>query len=234
MKKEIKFKFFGKDCVIDRALTKPEEFKQKLQNLGFKYDYNPLFLNQIHGNEVVVVDTPEKIYQSPFPKADALVTNIKNLPIIVITADCVPLIFYDEIHEIIAVAHAGWKGAKSGIIENTIEKMLSIGAKIENIKIQIGPCIRQKSYEISQEFHSDFVKDDVNNESFFIKGEKSGHFMFDLPQYCISRLEKFGITQIKDEKIDTYSNEEILFSYRRSTHRNEPDCGRNISVIVLN
>ena len=233
MLKGIKFKFFGKNCLIDRALNNTTYFKQKLVDLEFKFDYDPLFLNQIHGNEVVVIDDISKIYQSPFPKADALVTNIKNLPISVITADCVPIIFYDEIKEIIAIAHAGWKGAKSGIIENTIAEMLNLGAKIKNITAIIGPTIKQESYEISQEFFDDFIKTDPKNKAFFITAKKENHFMFDLTLYCVSRLKDLKITQILDQKIDTYKNEKDWFSYRRSNQRSEPDCGRNISVITL-
>ena len=234
MSNVVKFNFLGKNCIIDRSLENLAPFTEQLKNLNFDYQHNPLFLNQIHGNKVVVIDDSKKIYQKPLPKADALVTNIKKLPIAIITADCVPIIFYDEVAEIIAIAHAGWKGAKSNIIENTVQEVLNLGAKIENIKTIIGPCIRQKSYEVSQEFYDDFIKDNQKNMRFFIKSNKECHFLFDLPKYCSNRIANLGINKIKDQEIDTYSNERDWFSYRRSFHKKETDCGRNISCIILN
>ncbi len=229
----MKYHFLGKDCIVDRSLNDQKNFHKKIKELGFNYQYKPLFVNQIHDNKVVVIDDMSKIYQSPLPKADALVTNIKHLPIAVITADCVPIIFCDKDKEIAAIAHAGWKGAKGGIIENTIKEMINIGAQIQNINVKIGPSIRQKSYEVSKGFFDDFLKEDSDNKRFFILSKKENHFMFDLPKYCIFRLENLGIKKIEDKKIDTYENEKTLFSYRRSTHKKEVDCGRNISVIML-
>lgn len=226
--------FLGKNCIIDRSLENLDNFIEKLEVSYPKINLkNPLFLNQIHSDAVVVIDDIAKIHQKHLPKADALVTNLKNLPICVITADCVPIIFFDEINEIIAIAHAGWRGAKAGIIENTIQEMLKLGAKIEHIQAQIGPCIRQDSYEISVEFYDEFTNNNPENAQLFKESSKNEHFMFNLIQYCIKTIHYLGIKSIKDVEVDTYKSEKDFFSYRRSTHKNEKDCGRNISFVFL-
>ena len=146
----IKYHFFGKDCIIDRALTNREDLTQKLDIQGLKANHM-LFVNQIHGAEAVIVDSKEKIYGTQnLPKADAIVTNLPNVAIGIITADCSPILLRDEEKNIIAAVHAGWRGAKLGVIKSTIAAMQSLGA--QNIKAVIGPMIAQQSYEISQEF----------------------------------------------------------------------------------
>lgn len=230
----MKYHFFGKDCIIDRSLNNIDNFQNSIKELGFNSKFTPLFLNQIHSNKVIIIDDLSKIYDGePLPKADAIVTNIKDLPIAVITADCVPIIFYDDTQKIAAIAHAGWRGAKSRIIENVVSCMVEMGCKVSDIKVEIGPCIRQKSYEVSKEFFDEFVSDKKSNEEFFISSNKEGHFMFDLPKYCYSKLENLGLENIKDKEVDTYVNDKTLFSYRRSTHKGEVDSGRNISTIIL-
>lgn len=226
--------FFGKDCPIDNSLNNPEEFQQKLKILGFDFKCRSLFVNQVHGDKVVIVDDITKIYdQEPLPKADAIVTNVKNLPIAVVTADCVPIVFCDDQSKVVAIVHAGWKGAIRGVIENTVNAMISLGANVNNIIAEIGPCIRQPSYEVSKEFFDNFIVDDSRNKEFFTDAKKKGHFMFDLPKYCIAKLKKLEVGKVIDFKIDTYENEEAFCSYRRSTHKKEEDCGRNISTIML-
>ena len=229
---KIKFCFFGKNCVIDRALSNRNDLAQKLANQGFVHDHL-LLLNQIHSNEVVIIDAPEKIYGAQnLPKADALVTNLKNVVIGVVTADCAPILLMDEEKEIIAAIHAGWRGARFGIINSTIAAMKNLGAK--NVKAIIGPMIQQKSYEISQEFFDDFLAEDLDNKKFFLNAEKAGHYWFDLPSYVEKKLRLAGVKKIENQQIDTYENEEKFFSFRRSSKRGEKDCGRNVSVISLN
>lgn len=227
----IKYHFFGKDCIIDRPLANRAELNVALA----KKDMNAqhvLFVNQIHGAEIVVIDTKEKIYgNQDLPKADALVTNLPNIVIAVITADCAPILFCDEEKNVIAATHAGWRGAKLGVIKSTIDAMKKLGAK--NIKAMIGPMIAQKSYEISKEFFDDFLGEDSGNESFFISGAKPDKYLFDLPAYIEKKLRETGIEKIENLKVDTYENEKDFFSFRRSTHQKEKDCGRNVSSIML-
>lgn len=226
--------FFGKECLIDRALTNYSDLNKNLAAQNLISPHPVAFLNQIHSSDIFVIDDKSKIPSSTNrPKADAIVTNLKNLTIGLFTADCAPILFFDETNSVIAAAHSGWQGAFKNITKNTIDAMLKMGAKIGNIQTIIGPTIQQKSYEISQEFYDRFMSEGGNNEKFFINSKRAKHYLFDLPSYIKDQLVGAGIKNIIDEKIDTYSNPEKFFSYRRSTHLGEVDCGRNVSVIQI-
>jgi YfiH family protein len=243
----IKYHFFGKECLINRALTDYSDLEKNLAKQNFVSPHPAILVDQVHSADVIVIDDESKIPQcvftadcrrpalqgSPRPKADAIVTNLKNLIIGLFTADCAPILFFDEKNSVIGAAHAGWQGAFKNITDNTIAKMVEIGAQIENIKVVIGPTIRQKSYEISEEFYDRFVGENSENKKFFIDGKRAGHHLFDLPGYVKEKLQNAGIKNISDDEIDTYANPKILFSYRRSSHLGEADCGRNISVIQI-
>ena len=134
----------------------------------------------------------------------------------------------------IGAAHAGWRGAFSGVLEATVDKMTrEYGANINSIRAAIGPCINKKSYEVSDEFYKNFLKVSEDNERFFKAGRKAGHHMFDLPGYCASRLKDRGVGQIYISDADTCANEVDFYSYRRATLRGEQDYGRQISVIAI-
>ena len=226
----IKYHFFGKDCIIDRPLANRVDLTRALSEKNFPT--KTLFVNQIHGNEVLVIDKSEKIHgDQDLPKADAIVTNLANISIGIITADCSPILFFDEEKNIIAAAHAGWRGAKSGVIVSTVAEMKKLGAK--NIKALIGPMIQQKSYQISQEFLDDFLSEDAANKEFFVNGVSPDKYQFDLPAYVEKKLRESEVLEIKNLGIDTYENEKDFFSFRRSTHLGEKDCGRNVSVIAI-
>lgn len=228
----IKYHFFGKDCVIDRQLANRANLVSALEKENMEFE-KILFVNQVHGNEVVVVDAKEKIHgEQGLPKADALATNLKNIVIGIITADCSPILFFDEEKKIVGAAHAGWRGAKLGVIKSTIAAMKKLGAK--KISVIIGPMIQQKSYQVSQEFIDDFLKEDEANSEFFLDDKEAGKYLFDLPSYVEKKLREEGILEIKNDGIDTYENEKDFFSFRRSTHRGEKDCGRNVSTILIN
>ncbi len=227
----IKHHFFGKDCVIDRELTKRANLASALKNQGFNSEH-VLFVNQVHGNLVVTIDTKEKIHgEQGLPKADALVTNLPNIIIGVITADCAPILLFDKEKKIIAAAHAGWRGARLGVIASTVVEMKRLGA--EKISAIIGPMIQQKSYEVSQEVFDDFFSEDPRNVTFFVHGGQPQKYWFDLNSYVEKKLRDAEVLEIRNDKIDTYVDEKNLFSFRRSTHREEKDCGRNVSVISL-
>ncbi len=226
----IKYHFFGKDCVIDRSLANRLDLNRALSEK--KIPTEVLFLNQIHGSEVMVIDTPEKIYgKQNLPRADALVSNLKNIVIGVITADCAPVLFYDEEKNIIAAAHAGWRGAKFGVIASTVAEMKKLQAK--NIKAIIGPMIQQRSYQVSEEFFDDFLSEDVTNKVFFRNSISADKYQFDLSAYVEKKVRLAGVEKIENLKIDTYENEKNFFSFRRSTHLGENDCGRNVSIIAI-
>ncbi len=226
----IKFNFFGKDCIIDRALQNRSELTLALNKKNMPNQV--LFVNQIHSNQVVVIDKEEKIQgDQNLPKADSIVTNLANIVIGVVTADCSPILFYDENNNVVAATHAGWRGAKSNIIANTINEMRKLGA--ENITAEIGPMIQQQSYQVSQDFLDDFLSEDPANKVFFNNDITEGKYLFDLPSYVESKLINSGVAKINNSKIDTYKNDKTYFSFRRSAHLLEKDCGRNISVISI-
>jgi YfiH family protein len=166
------------------------------------------------------------------PKADALVTDRPGVGIGATTADCGPVLFADAEARVIGAAHAGWRGAFSGVLENTLAAMEGLGARRDRIIAVLGPSIGPKNYEVGPEFISRFVEADAANAAYFTPSEKEGHAFFDLNRYTVDRLERAGVTAVKLDRC-TYAEEELFYSYRRTTHRNEPDYGRQVSAIVL-
>lgn len=166
------------------------------------------------------------------PEADAAVTNVRGLAVSVLTADCAPVLLADAHAGVVAAAHAGWRGAKGGILESAIEAMERLGANAARICAAIGPAIQQAAYEVSPEFEAAFLADGEANQKYFARAE-GGKPHFNLPAYVKDRLLSRGIANIQDIGACTCKNESILFSYRRSVHRFEPDYGRQISAIVL-
>jgi len=189
-----------------------------------------LSLYQVHSPDVVIATKPWAA--DARPHADATVTNVPGLAIGATAADCGPVLFVDPSARVIGSAHAGWKGAFGGVLENTIAAMETLGAARASIVAAIGPLIRQPSYEVGAEFVARFTEADAANARFFVPSARADHSMFDLAGYIRLRLERAGLQAIDDTGIDTYPDER-LFSYRRSVHRKEPDYGRNIHAIVL-
>ena len=171
-------------------------------------------------------------WQSP-PKADGLVTRQKGLAIAVNTADCTPVIFADVKGDVVGIAHAGWKGTVGGVLEATIEAMEALGSKRSDIVAAIGPTISQENYEVGPEFVEQFIADNPDSARFFIPSKRDGHAMFDLPACVAARLQSCHLKQIEDLALCTYGDEERFFSYRRATHRGEPDYGRQMSGVCL-
>jgi len=198
------------------------------KKIGFNSE-NLHTMNQTHSNKVFVINDSNKHIQRI--NADALVTNQKNIAISVLTADCVPILVYDEVNRIIGAIHAGWRGAFDGIIENTINEIIKIN-RSGKINVVIGPCIGVKNYEVGQEFYDKFVEKSKNNKKFFISTRKS-KFLFNLRKYVNSKFEKLRINCLENIDLDTFSENENFFSFRRSTHKGEKDYGRCISVIGL-
>jgi polyphenol oxidase len=185
---------------------------------------------QIHSPDVAVASSPWDT--ATRPKADAIVTRTEGLAIGVTAADCGPILFADPAARVIGAAHAGWKGALTGVVEATVEAMEKLGAERASIVAAIGPLIRQPSYEVGNEFVERFVEADAENSLYFLPGAREGHAMFDLAGFIRGRLENAGVLMIDDTGIDTYSDERF-FSYRRSVHRKESDYGRHVHAIVL-
>ena len=136
------------------------------------------------------------------------------------TADCVPVLFFDATQKNVAIAHAGWKGAIRGIVQNTIKAMLDLGSSIKNIEVVIGPCIAQESYEVGIDFYDQIILENQQYKQFFISAEKENHFMFDLPGFVMELLKESKIEKILSLGENTYNSKQ-WFSYRRDTHQND-------------
>jgi YfiH family protein len=188
-----------------------------------------LSAHQVHSPDVLVVTEP---FGEPRPKVDALVTNRPGLAIGASTADCGPVLFAEPESGIIGAAHAGWKGAFTGVLENTIDAMVGLGARRENIHAVLGPSISQENYEVGPEFVERFASHDPANAAYFRPSATAGYSMFDLNTYTVDRLRAAGVIAEALYRC-TYAEEDLFYSYRRSTHRQEPDYGRHISAIVL-
>jgi YfiH family protein len=186
-------------------------------------------VHQVHSPDAIIIDGS---YDGTRTEADALVTATPGLVIGVLSADCGPVLFADAEAGVIGAAHAGWKGALTGVLESTIEAMLSLGARRERIAACLGPSISRRNYEVGAEFVERFLEKDHGYAAFFSPSPRDGHAMFDLPGLTTKRLTDAGITA---ENLDlcTYADEERFFSYRRTTHRSEPDYGRQISAISI-
>jgi YfiH family protein len=186
---------------------------------------------QIHSPDVVVADEPW--VAEGRPRADAIVTRTIALAIGVSTADCGPILFADPQARVIGAAHAGWRGALTGVIEATIAAMERLGASRGHIRTAIGPMIRQHNYEVGPDFITRFAAEDASSASFFRPATREGHALFDLAGYIAARIERAGVEQIEDIGLCTYAEPERFFSFRRTTHRAEPDYGRHINAIAL-
>jgi polyphenol oxidase len=192
-------------------------------------------LYQIHSNICHIIDKP---IMGENPQGDGLVTRTRGLALGVLTADCGPLLFSaadKSGHPIIGAAHAGWGGALKGMSDSVLKLMRELGAIDETLKIAIGPCIGKESYEVSDDFLHPFLSEDKGALNFFQRYPKTEKYHFDLEGYLRFRLLRSGIQpqQIFRASMDTYSHEDLFFSYRRKTHRSEPDYGRQISAIVI-
>ncbi len=191
-----------------------------------------VMLHQIHSDKCLIVQDPWTVNERP--QADALVTDKHALGIGVLTADCTPVLFKSMKGDgapVIGAAHAGWKGALGGVLENTIAAIEKLGG--EDVEAMIGPCISQASYEVQEQFAEPFIERDDVAEKFFMNGKREWHLQFDIAGYCAFRLAQAGIKKVDILDHDTYGMEDLYYSYRRTTHRGEKDYGRQLSAIVI-
>jgi YfiH family protein len=187
-------------------------------------------LHQVHSPDAVVVAAP---WTGDRPKADGMATRVPGLALAITTADCGPVLFADPHRGIVGAAHAGWRGALTGVLEATIAAMEGLGARRTAIVAVLGPMISGPAYEVGGDLMARFTGADPENERFFVPNGRPGHALFDLPAYIGMRLERAGIGEFADLGLCTYADEERFYSYRRATHRGEPDYGRLISAIAL-
>ena len=186
---------------------------------------------QIHSPEVVVADRPWTAETRP--RADAVVTREPGLAIGVSTADCGPLLFADAKARVIGAAHAGWRGAFTGVIDGTVAAMEKLGAERANIAVTLGPTISQPNYEVGAEFVERFLAADADNARFFKDSIRADHAMFDLNGYIAARIKRAGVVKFEDLGLCTYADPQRFYSFRRATHLSEPDYGRHINAIAL-
>lgn len=187
-------------------------------------------LYQVHSADVVRVNAAYP--DAERPHADALVTERPGLLLGILTADCAPVLFADAQAGVVGAAHAGWKGALAGVTDATIAAMEKIGARRDRIAAAIGPCIARASYEVDEGFLGRFAAVDPENERFFASG-RDGRYQFDLEAYVTHRLAAAGVARVEALGLDTYAQPDRFYSYRRATHKGEPDYGRQISLIGL-
>jgi YfiH family protein len=185
---------------------------------------------QVHSPDAVAVDGP---WRAERPKADGMATATPGLALAVTTADCGPVLFADPHAGVIGAAHAGWRGALTGVLESTLATMEALGARRHKIVAVLGPMIRAESYEVGSDLMARFTAADAANERFFRAAGRRGHAQFDLPAYIAARLGAAGIGEFADLGLCTYADDVQFYSFRRTTHRGEPDFGRLVSAIAL-
>ena len=212
----------------DRPENIAENRARIAKALGAKPDHL-LSLAQIHSRQVLIVDAP---FDGKRPSADGLVTRTIGLAISALSADCGPVLFHDPSASVIGACHAGWRGALSGITDATIDAMETLGARRENIRAVLGPCISQPAYEVGPEFRDTFAAEDETYDRFFKNGPNNRPH-FDLKRFVLMKLRRAGLAHIDALPDCTYGQPNDYFSYRYNTHNGISDYGRNISAIML-
>lgn len=223
-------------------------------NCGFGSDDNPEFVSQnraacasligisadkiasvyqIHSADIVTITDKDQLSEER-EKADGLVTNLKDIALSILTADCTPLLFCDPDHQVIGACHAGWRGAAKGVIQNTISAMVAIGADKQKIQCIIGPTIAQPSYQIGKDMYDEVCQLAPDAQNCFIPDPKAADkYLFDLPAFATHCAAQSGLQNIYDLALDTYSESENFFSHRRATHLRQTDTGRQMALIAL-
>ena len=213
----------------DKKINVINNLKIVCKKIGVTYK-KLVLLNQMHSNKFYFVKKGHNFNKKI--KADSLITNVKNIAIGVLTADCVPILIYDKDKDIISAIHAGWKGAYKGIINNTINFFIKNGSNVKSLIAIIGPCISEKNYEVKKNFQDKFIKKNVINKKFFKTTNNKTYFS--LNKYIYSQLRNLGIKNLEVINKDTFDAKNNFFSARRALKNKENDYGRNISIIMIN
>jgi len=188
-------------------------------------------LSQVHSADVVEVAAPWR--RGDAPRADAMVTRVPGIVLGILTADCAPVLFADAEARVVGAAHAGWRGALSGVLEATVAAMCRMGASPGRIVAAIGPAISRASYEVGPEFPAPFLAQDASNSAFFFPAETPSRHLFDLKGYAAARLAAAGLSEVAVLPNDTRMENRRFFSYRRACLRGEPNYGRQLSAILV-
>ena len=241
----IRHGFFGRDGGVSEGLYRslncgygsgddPEAVRENRARVTAACGLSPDALctaYQIHSAEALAVTTPWA--REDAPRVDAMATATRGLALAILTADCVPVLMADREAGVIGAAHAGWRGALNGILEAAVEAMLGLGARTGGTKAVIGPAIGAASYEVGPEFPAPFLAARAQDEDLFAPARRDGYFFFDIVGYVSRRLGTLGLAAVEATGGDTCAESDRYFSYRRSVHRDEPDYGRNISIVAL-
>jgi len=199
------------------------------QKIGCDKD-SLITLNQRHTNKVIYFENKSDVKNKLL--GDAIISKVKNVGISILAADCAPIFFYDPKNKIIACVHSGWKGALNGIIKNTVEKFNELNSNNKDLIAVVGPCIGKKSYMVKEDFFNKFISQENNNKIFFEKISNE-EFLFDLRAFINNKILESGIKNVENLEMDTFSQKEFFYSYRRSQLNKEKDYGRCISVILM-
>lgn len=217
---------FGSDDVAENVRRNRERAVAALDGAGA---LNTVY--QVHGTTVATVESPWE--HASAPQADAMVTDRPGIAIGILTADCAPVLFADPVNRVVGAAHAGWRGAVGGVLAAAVDAMEKLGARRQHIRAVVGPTIAQASYEVGPEFPAPFLEEDPENKRFFRPSVRETHHMFDLIGYVESRLAALDLDTVSRIERDTCAEEDLFFSYRRSTLRQEADYGRELSAILI-
>lgn len=224
----IKTKFFGKSGGVsigkyaslntnNKSLDNPDNIVKNIEIIANHFGLetkNIALQNQGFSNIANYIDKPA-FYETT---GDGLVTKTKDIIIAIRTADCTPILFFDKENQIIGGAHAGWRSALAGVIENTIDLMIEKGAVAKNIHAICGPCLQMQSFDSGPDMRQQFIDKDLNYEKYFIRNNDK--YLFNIKNFIIDRLQEKGIENIEYMDTDTYTNQQY-FSYRRSGHSGE-------------
>tara|TARA_B100001123_G_C14961745_1_gene887967 strand:+ start:69 stop:830 length:762 start_codon:yes stop_codon:yes gene_type:complete len=212
---------------------KKEDILKNLETVSKKIGCKKEFLvtlNQKHTNEVICFNSETDIKNKL--TGDAIVSKVKNVGIGILTADCASIFFYDPINKIVGCSHAGWKGALNGIIKNTVQKFNELNSNNKDLIAVVGPCINKKNYRVKNDLFNKFINKNKENEIFFEKID-SENYIFDLRGFINKEILNLNIKNIENIEMDTFSESELFYSYRRSLLNKEKDYGRCISVILM-
>ncbi len=206
-----------------------KNLKYVSEKIGCK-EQNLITLNQRHTNKVIHFNDLESVKNKL--TGDAIVSQVRNVGIGILAADCAPILFYDPIKKIIGCAHSGWKGALNGVIKETLKKFNELNSDTSDLVVVVGPCIKKENYKVKHDFLEKFLKNNKDNITFFQKID-SAQYLFDLRGFVNKQLDDLNIKNIENIEIDTFSSEDFFYSYRRSLINKEKDYGRCISVILM-
>ena len=243
--KEISHGFFNKNGGVSKGIykslncgigskDKKSYIKKNLNIVKFRLNKNLkriFFVKQFHSNKFIFLNNKTNIKTRTI-NADAIISEKKGLPIAILTADCVPILIYENKRKMIAAIHAGWKGAYKGVIQKVFKHMMNKGCAAKNMTVAIGPCISKSNYEVKKKFKDKFIKKDQKNIKFF--NNKKNKIYFDLSNFVKKQVQLNEIKNIDLLNIDTFNKKNNFFSARRSLKLKHDDYGRNISIIMLN